>query len=205
MPFVGRTVGGSWLGGGTFVPNCNVTNQSAITTGFNILTTLGIPCAVNLGNLDQLVNCLRGKTVGSVSIDCCDPSCGTGCNQNFGTAPRGGNSITLCSPALPPNTQADCDVTVFHELIHSCGGTEIDSWSLENHCYAGHGTFDPSGQDFLSQTTDVGGGLRAGTFVVVERTTGRVFVKRQTGGSWLSPPTITRGAELNVNRASYMF
>lgn len=207
MPFVGRTVGGSWLGGGTFVPNCNATNQASITLAFATLNRIGITCCVNLGGLDQLVNCLRGKTVASVNIDCCASSCGANCNANFGTAPLCGNSINMCNPALPANPQANCDVTVFHELIHSCCGLEIDAWSLENHCYVGRGTFNPSGlgPTFLSETSDVGGGLRAGRFVVVERTTGRVFVKRETGGSWISSPTITRGTELNVNRASYTF
>jgi hypothetical protein len=97
-------------------------------------------------------------------------------------------------------------VTVFHELIHSCGGLEIDSWALENHCYQGHGTFNPSAatvNGFIGETSDIGGGLRAATFVVWERATGRVFVKVQSGGSWNSSPTISRGTELNVNNAVY--
>ena len=114
----------------------------------------------------------------------------------------------MCDLALPlTGAQVDTDVTVFHELIHSCGGGEIDSWSMENHFYAGHGTFTPGAatvDGFLSETSDIGGGLRAGTFIVWERTTGRVFVKVESGGSWNSGPSISRGTELNVNRAAYM-
>ncbi|SRR6266702_4336364 len=72
---------------------------------------------------------------------------------------------------------------------------------LENHCYRGYGTLEPDAnvrRMFLAETADIGGDLPAGAFVVWERITGRVFVKVSSGGSWSSGPTITRGAELNV-------
>jgi hypothetical protein len=204
MSFKTHTEGGSWTGGGTEVPNCNLNERNAITSAFRFLSSNGIPCVDGIGGLGNLAGCLRGKTLESVEIDCR----GSNCDGNFGTAPRNGNSINLCGPALPPDgVQADTDVTVFHELIHSCGGMELDSWSLENHCYVGRGTFDPASSvvnGFLDETSDVGDGLRAATFVVWEPATGRVFVKVETGGSWNSSPTISRGNELNVNNAAYM-
>ncbi len=216
MPFVGPTAGGSWLG--TVVPNCKVSEQLAITEAFTALLNIGINRCVNLGGLDELVNCLHTKTIASVDIDCCGSGCWTffpgtqipqSCNGPiFANAPLSGNSINLCGPALPPNPQAVLDATLFHELIHSCGGLEIDAWALENHCYVNRGTINPPPivkQDFLTETTDIGGGLRAGRFLLVERATGRVFVKRQTTGAWLSTPTLTSGAELSVNAASYQF
>lgn len=201
MSFKTHTEGGSWTGGGTDVPNCDIGERNAITTAFNDKVTRGQTALTALGDRARdLSNCLAGKTISSVEIDCRGSSCGTGI---FGTAPRGGSSINLCPPALPPTgVQADTDVTVFHELIHSCGGAEVDAWAFENHCYAGHGTFTPGSttvQGFVGETTDIGGGLRAGTFVVWERSTGRAWVKRETGGSWNSGPTITRGALLNVS------
>jgi hypothetical protein len=200
MAFKTHTEGGSWTGGGTVVQNCNLNERTAITTAFNDKVTRGQPCLTRLGDRARdLSNCLSGKTIPTVEIDCRGPSC-TG--SVFGTAPLGGNSINMCPPALPPGgTQADTDVTVFHELIHSCGGREVDAWAFENHCYSGHGTFTPSSgtvSGFVGETTDIGGGLRAGTFVVWERSTGRAWVKRETGGSWISGPTITRGAQLTV-------
>lgn len=203
MGFDTHTEGGSWTGGGDEVPNCNLQERNAIRAAFNFLQSDGVPCVAGIGGLDGLADCLRGKTVDSVEIDCH----GGSCNGAFGTAHRGGNDINMCNPALPPDgIQVDTDVTVFHELIHSCGGGELDSWALENHCYAGHGTFTPGQdtvRDFEGETSDEGGGLRAGTFLVWEPGTGRVFVKVESGGSWNSSPTVSRGAELNVNNAGY--
>lgn len=205
MGFKTHTEGGSWNGGGTEVPNCNLAERSAIQAAFTDLVSRGIACLNRTGGLGGLAGCLTNKTLESVEVDCN----GSGCDPGvFGTAPKGGNSINLCGPALPPGgNQADTDVTLFHELIHSCDGGELDSWSLENHCYQGHGTVNPmpaTVSGFLDETSDVGDGLRAGTFVVWEPATGRVFVKVETGGSWNSSATITRGAELNVSNPAYI-
>lgn len=205
MTFKTHTEGGSWNGGGTEVPNCILAERNAITTAFNFMNTsaLGAMSALG-GRATALSGCLTGKTVSSMEIDCRGPGCTAGV---FGNAPVGGNSINMCPSGLPPSgLQADTDVTVFHELIHSCGGLQIDAWSMENHFYVRHGTFNPgvaTVDDFLSETSDVGGGLRAGTFVVWERASGRVFVKVESGGSWNSGPTISRGAELSVDQATY--
>ncbi len=205
MAFKTHTEGGSWNGGGTEVPNCVLAERNAITTAFNFMNSSALgPMAAAGGRAADLSGCLTGKTVSSVEIDCR----GSGCDGVFGRAPLGGNSINMCDLALPPTgTQVDTDVTLFHELIHSCGGLEIDSWAMENHLYVGHGTFVPAAATidaFCSETSDIGGGLRAGTFVVWESATGRVFVKVESGGSWNSGPTISRGTELNVNQAAYM-
>lgn len=199
-----HTEGGSWSGGGTEVPNCSLAERNAITTAFAFKDSDGEPCVAGIGGLGSLASCLRGKTISSVEIDCRGPTC-TG--NRFGTAQLGGSSINLCPPALPPGgLQVDTDVTVFHELVHSCGGLELDAWALENHCYAGHGTFNPSAttlNGFLSETSDIGGGLRAATFLVWRPSTGQVFVKVETGGSWNSSPTISAGAALSVDAAAY--
>ena len=206
MPFKTHTEGGSWTGGGTEVPNCNTAEVAAIRAAFAFLVRSGQPCVAGVPGLGGLAGCLAGKTEASVFLDCR----GSSCNGAFGTAPLGGNEVNMCDPALPPSgVQADTDVTLFHELIHSCNGMELDSWSLENHCYQGHGTFDPSAdtvRGFQGETSDAGtgDGLRAGRWVVWEPTTGRVFVKVETGGSWASGPTISRGTELNVNNNAYI-
>jgi hypothetical protein len=203
MPFKTHTEGGSWTGGGTEVPNCNLAERNAITAAFNFMqNTIRPQVAAVGGECATLASRLASKTVAAVEIDCR----GAGCDGAFGTAPRGGNSINMCPPALPPNVQANTDVTAFHEIVHSCGGGELDSWALENRFYVGRGTFTPGGgvvAGFCGETSPVGGGLRAGTFVVWNPGTGQVSVKVMTGGSWTSGPTITAGTQILAPSAAY--
>jgi len=200
MGFKTHNEGGSWNGGGTEIPNCNLGERNAIIGAFNEMVSRGQATLSALGGrAADLSACLAGKTVSSVEIDCR----GASCDGEFGNAPLGGNSINLCPLALPPDGMVvDTDVTVFHELIHSCGGQEVDSWAYENHCYAGHGTFTPGASTvlgFIGETTDIGSGLRAGTFVIWERSTGLAWVKVESGGSWNSGSTVIRGTQLNVS------
>jgi hypothetical protein len=203
VAFKTHTEGGSWSGGGTDVPNCNLAERNAITAAFTFMQTTSRPLVAALGGeCATLASRIAGKTVASVEIDCRGP----GCNGSFGRAPLGGNSINLCAPALPPSVQANADVTVFHEIIHSCGGVELDSWSLENRFYVGRGTFTPAGSvisGFCGETSAIGGGLRAGTFVVWDPATGRVSVKVLSGGSWNTGPTVSAGAQILAPSAAF--
>ena len=141
MPFETHTEGGNWAGGGTDVFNCSLNERNAITAGFNFMQgTIRAQVAALGGECGTLATRLAGKTVASVDIDCRGGSCAS---TTFGTAPRNGDSINLCALGLPPNTQADTDVTVFHEIVHSCGGGELDAWALENRFYVGRGTINP--------------------------------------------------------------
>jgi hypothetical protein len=205
MSFETHTEGGSWTGGGTEVPNCSSAEIDAIRAALRFLVDSGQPCVAGVAGLGALATCLAGKNERNINLDCRSSDC----NGAFGiTNHRGGSDVTFCDPALPPNgIQADTDVTLFHEFIHTCDGMELDAWAMENHCYAGHGTFDPGVETvrgFESETDDAGNNLRAGRWVVWEPDTGRVFVKVETGGSWNSSPTISRGVELNVNNAAYI-
>ncbi|HEY4570859.1 MAG TPA: hypothetical protein VIH10_15400 [Kribbella sp.] len=203
MGFVTHTVGGSWTGGGQQVANCSVMEQAAITAAFTFVHSTAIPAVRAFGGLDSLANTLDGFTVASIDLDCRGASCRMGV---FGTSHLNGHDLDLCGPALPPSgIQVDTDATVFHELIHCAGGVEIDAWSMENHFLRFHGTVSPDATTFCGETTDLGGGLRAGTFVVWEPASGAVFGKVATGGSWNSGPTITRGNELHSwRRSDYM-
>jgi hypothetical protein len=203
MTFVTHTVGGGWSGGGTQVANCSTAEMAAIRAAFTDVQNRGRNCASALG-IGALDSCLASRgNEATIALDCR----GAGCGGVFGFSHVNGNDITFCDDALPPNgLQQDTDVTMFHELVHCCGGVEVDAWSLENHCYARHGTITPSSAvvaGFRGETSDVGGGLRAGTFVVWEPATGKVFVKVTSGGSWNSAATVGRGAQLNVNQAAY--
>ncbi|MDH3259476.1 MAG: hypothetical protein OEM81_04535 [Acidimicrobiia bacterium] len=205
MPFVTHTEGGSWSGGGTEVPNCNLNDRNAITSAFNFMqNTIRAQVAALGGECATLANRLAGKTIASVNVDCLGGSCRAGI---FGTAPRDGDSINMCALALPPNVQADTDVTVFHEIVHSCGGGELDSWALENRFYVGRGTINPGGATvnaFCGETSAIGGGLRAGEFVVWNPSTGQVSVKVLSGGSWSSGPTANAGAQVLAPNATYI-
>ena len=48
------------------------------------------------------------------------------------------------------------DAIVFHEIIHSCGGTELDSEAFENHCYRNCGATAPTSDDFPKFRDDGG-------------------------------------------------
>ncbi len=205
MSFKTHTEGGSWNGGGEEVRNCNVNEVNAIRQALNFYVSSGIPCVNSIGGLGSLASCLQSKNEANITLDCR----GSSCNGAFGTTNnRGGSEVTFCDPALPPTgVQADTDVTLFHEFIHTCNGMELDAWALENHCYLGHGTINPSPgvvNGFMGETSDAGDGLRASEFLLWEPATGRVFVKVSTGGSWNSSPTLSKGAELNVNNRVYM-
>ena len=206
MSFKTHTEGGNWYGGGgTEVPNCNTSEIAAIRGALAYLVSNGQPCVAGIAGLGGLANCLAGKNEGDITLDCR----GSVCNGAYGvTNQRGGSEVTFCDPALPPTgVQADTDVTLFHEFVHTCDGMELDAWAMENQCYQNHGTFDPLAdtvRGFESETSDVGGGLRAGRWLVWEPATGRVFVKVESGGSWNSSPTVSRGTELNVNNKAYI-
>jgi hypothetical protein len=199
MPFATTTTNG--LGeGGTFT--CNTAQRTAITNAFSFMGRRLTSCVTPLaGEMTELVACLLSqRNFSNVVIDC--PSAGGNCSSNvFGWTTLGSNVLRMCPSGLPPRaTAAEANVTLFHELIHTCGGLEIDAWACENHCYRGLGTINPVGMvsTFLSETTALGGGLRAGRFVVWDPSTGQVRVKVETGGDWISSPTIGRGTALNV-------
>lgn len=202
MSWKTHTEGGTWSGGGTEVPNCNLTERNAIQAAFDFMqNTSRAQVAALGGECATLASRMAGKTVPSVEVDCPGPSC-----TDFGSAPINGNSINMCPLSLPPNPQADADVTVFHEIIHSCGGTQLDAWALENRFYVGRGTFTPGSgtvAGFCTENSAVGGGLLAGTFVVWDPSTGRVSAKVLSGGTWNSGPSVSAGTQVLAPSAAY--
>jgi len=124
--------------------------------------------------LIDMVNC-------SLEIDCSTSSCAT----LEGQTRRGEAKVTLFCPAS--QTQNRLNAVLFHEMIHAAGGTELDAEALENHCYAGAGANAPTLDDWAKFEGD------GGEFVIWDSATGQLFVKIETGGSWIEPPTVTRG------------
>jgi hypothetical protein len=188
MSFITHTEGGGWLQGpATAVPNCAAGAIGMIQSAFAFLVATGRPSVAGVPGLGALAACLGGKSETSLAIDCGGPGCG-GTTAATGSA----SGINICTGAL--TNQAEVDAALFHACVLSCGGLEIDAWAIENNCYAGHGTHDPSANErdnlLTTGTTSGGNNVLVGTFVTWNRTTGAVTV---TGS----------GAALGVNTQAY--
>ena len=142
-------------------------------------------CAINakvnacsLSGLQNLKDCIRN------AFNDVNWTCGTlSGNAVAQTNAIGGNEITL-TPAAFSSTVSRFEAIVFHELIHHCGGTELDAEAFENHCYASGGRTAPTSSDFPDFRND------GGNFVTWNPTTGQV--------------TTTAGDVLNVNNAAFV-
>ena len=99
MSFKTHTVGGSWSGGGTEVPNCTTTEIAAIRGAFADVQSRGRTCASALG-IGALDSCLasRGNET-TIELDCR----GSSCTGAYGVSHIGRNDINMCDPALPPS------------------------------------------------------------------------------------------------------
>ncbi len=183
-----HTEGGSWDGGGTEVPNCNAAQRDIINA---VLATIqrtvdswNLPCLRRVRDrLQDRLNC-------SLVVDC---GSGDNCDGLDGfTDSRGSANVTMCPNALA-STRARLTAVLFHEMVHSVGGTELDSEALENHFFGGNGATFPTSDDFPAFDSD------GGEFVIWDKATGNVFEKCEQGGSWDSGPTISQGVQLSVN------
>lgn len=188
MAFKTHTEGGGWLGGAaTTVTNCNANEVSMIRTAFAFLVSTGQPCVAGISGLSALASCLGGKSEGTVEIDCR----AGGCSGTMRVT-ASSTDINICGDAFA--SQFEVDAAVFHALVLQCGGQEIDAWAIENHCYAGHGTRDPSKavreSVLVPGSTDLGNKQRRGAFVSWDGNTGTVTVT-------------STGAALSVNAQAY--
>jgi hypothetical protein len=186
--FKTHTEGGSWDGGGTEVPNCSVAQQNALNAALRsiqgVLANWNLPCIAHVRDrLQDRLNC-------SLLLNC---ESGSDCDGlNGWTDSRGSPNITIC-PATFSSTQQRIVAVLFHELVHSVGGTELDSEALENHFFARGGATFPTSDDFPKFDSE------GGEFVIWDKPSGNVFEKCESGGSWDSAPTVTRGQQLGVN------
>jgi hypothetical protein len=181
------TQGGSWTGGGIQVPTCNANQQALLNTALRtiqgVLRQWNLPCITNVRDrLQDRLNC-------SLRLNC---SSGTDCNGRLGfTDSRGSPNVTICRPQT--RTAAQLAATLFHEMVHSVGGTELDAEALENHFFNGAGATFPTDPDDFDDFRANGG-----DFVIWDQGTGQVFERCTAGGSWNSQPTVTRGVALAV-------
>lgn len=98
-------------------------------------------------------------------------------------AQNSGNEITL-TPSAFGSTTNRLEAIVFHEMVHACGGTELDSEAFENHCYRGNGATPPTPDDFPKFRDD------GGRWVNWDGSSGRV--------------TLKDGQVLNVNEPAFV-
>jgi hypothetical protein len=140
-------------------------------------------CAINrrvdgcsLRGLQGLKDCLRRASQDVVW------KCGTlGANVIAQTDSIGGDEITL-TPSAFASTTNRFEAIVFHELVHHCGGTELDAEAFENHCYNGAGATAPTDPGDFDDFRANGG-----NFVTWNQTTGQLTT---TAGDTLSPTFI---------------
>jgi hypothetical protein len=183
-----HTEGGGWLGGGTTVADCTQAQQDAITAAFNAF--IGSAC---LDCFPGLRDCLRTKW-NEIEIDCTDSACdGTLAGRTSG------NTVLLCCNTIDCSSgSARLGAVLLHEMVHACGGTELDSEAVEHACFTGNGATLPTSDDwdkFRSETDTLGGNEkeRVGKYVIWNSDTGEVWGKQQEGGGWLGGGTITKG------------
>lgn len=168
-----HTEGGSWTGGGREVIDCSEAQQNAITNAFN--NFIDRDC---LNCFPGLRGCLRQKWDNEIEIDCTDSAC----SRLDGR--QSGNKILIC------NTNRNrVGPVLLHELVHACGGTELDSEAVEHACFNGNGATLPFGDDwdkFRSETSalDDNEKERVGKYVIWNSDTGEVWARRQEGGGW---------------------
>jgi hypothetical protein len=161
--------GGSWSGGGTQVRDCSSTQQTRITNAYNnFISDNCLDC------FPGLEDCIRGKWA-SIEIDCTDPDC-SGLDGR-----QSGNKILICNTST-----TRVGPVLLHELVHACGGTELDSEAVEHHCFNGNGATLPTSGDwdkFKSETSSYHGNdnERVGKYVIWNSDTGEVWGKKSDG------------------------
>ena len=90
---------------------------------------------------NDLRKCLK-KLLRTIKIECCCPRCKTE-KTLIATYNRTTKTICICDRGFKG------PAVLFHELIHACGGTELDAEAFENNCFgSGDGAHGPKGKDF---------------------------------------------------------
>lgn len=93
------------------------------------------------------------------------------------TPERGKGEIALCRSVLD-GPQERINSVLFHELVHACGGDELDGEGLESHCFRESGATMPGRSDFQAfRRLPVRKGFRMGNFLMWNPTTGELFVR----------------------------
>ncbi len=169
-----RCVETAWHGGcERSEPTCSQSQINQIFSALHNIYNKVDSC--DLSGLTDLKNCIKNAHLNVVW------KCATLGDNIVGQ--NSGNEITL-TPSAFGSTAARFEAIVFHEIIHACGGTELDAEAFENHCYNGAGATAPTSDDFPKFRND------GGNFVNWNGSTGVVTTKD--------------GQNMNVNNAAFV-
>lgn len=164
----------AWHGGcEQSTPVCSQTQINSIIAALNRI----YPLIDNCGHMTSgLKNCLKR----SHTSDCIWTCGNLGPNT---VAQNSGNEITI-TPTAFASTQSRLDAIIFHEMVHRCGGEELDSEAFENHLFQTAGATAPTSGDFPKFRDD------GGDFVNWNGSTGAVTTKS--------------GANIPLNNAAFV-
>jgi hypothetical protein len=132
-----------------------------------------------LQGLESLRSCLLDRLSGRwpLAIHCSD--CGGLPADGF--TPKGQSMVGICRGTFEGG-QDRVNAVLFHELIHTCGGEEMDGEGLECHCFAGQGATMPGRSDFtLFEKRQSANGYYAGRYLLWHPATGQVYVSNGPG------------------------
>ena len=119
--------------------DCNIEEQREITAAFRNIAAVQVPKIRALGGACvNLANCLVTKTVDNVNISCQDDNGEDGATYDLKTG-----ILTVYRYRFPVWINA-LEPNIFHELVHACGGNDIDCYALEYYLYFGSRNPDPT-------------------------------------------------------------
>lgn len=94
---------------------------------------------------------------------------------------RGLGVMGICRTSLAAGPKR-IGTLFFHELVHTCGGDELDAEGLEGHCFYEAGATFPSPSDFVEfRKRPIENGYVSGQFLLWDPRTGNLFVKGRGG------------------------
>ena len=141
-----RCVQQAWHGGcEQSTPICSQTQINALIAALNRIYPLIDGCGHMTSSLKA---CLKRSDTSDCTWTCAD----LGPNIVGQTS---GNEITI-TPAAFASTQSRLDAIIFHEMVHRCGGEELDSEAFENHVFQFSGATAPTSDDFPKFRDDGG-------------------------------------------------
>ena len=134
-----------------------------------------------------LANCMRDKWKNSVQITCSDCT-GLPSTAQMSVDSLGGTVIIICNRVWGEWDPRAMASMLFHELIHLCGGQEVDAYVLTMKCRAGKFPLPTMGDeawDRMRAGADAGPGADelTGSFTILNYGTGEGWCKGNNGSA----------------------
>lgn len=158
--------------------DCSKERQQILTDAYNSF----IQSSVLINHFSGLRDQMQERW-GNLSI-VCGTRCTGDCEDDNGNCLEGARNSTriiICKFDSPR-----VGAILFHELVHECGGSELDSEALEHACLA-TGSRPPTNGDYPKFCNDDQFGTNAnermGRYVIWNAATGEVWVRENVGGN----------------------